>query len=139
MLDKEEALIYVMILAASSDGEIHPSEKNRIFDIVDRYPVFKNMDSARIEVIANAVFEELNFSEFETLLSNASKSLDDIERQMAFVFASLVISADGIISDQEKDFMKHIGKILDIDDVSFSKLTYPLAIAFGARTLEEIN
>ena len=139
MLDKEEALIYVMILAASSDGEIHPSERNRIFDIVDRYPVFKNMNPERIEVIARAVFEELNFNEFDAILSNTSKSLDDIERQMAFVFASLVISADGIISDQEKDFMKQIGSILAIDDVSFSKLTYPLAIAFGARSLEEIN
>ena len=44
MLDKEEALVYCMILAASSDAEIHPYEKDRIYNIVGGYPIFKNMD-----------------------------------------------------------------------------------------------
>ena len=44
MLDKEEALVYCMILAASSDAEIHPYEKDRIYNIVGGYPIFKNME-----------------------------------------------------------------------------------------------
>ena len=139
MLDKEEALIYTMILAASSDAEIHPYERDRIFSIVNLYPIFENTDESRVEIIANAVFEELNFNEFESIFENVNNALNPIERQMAFVFASLIISADGKITPQEKDFIKKIGECLNIDDNSFDKLIYPLAIAFGAQTLEEIN
>jgi len=139
MLDKEEALVYCMILAASSDAEIHPYEKDRIYNIVGGYPIFKNMDESRIEVIARAVFEELNFNEFEIIFENIKKALNPLERQMGFVFASLVVSADGKITSQEKDFIKKIGECLNIDDIHFEKLTYPLAVAFGAKTLEEIN
>ena len=36
-------------------------------------------------------------------------------------------------------FIKKISECLNIDDIHFEKLTYPLAVAFGAKSLEEIN
>ena len=55
-----DALIHLMIVAASSDNEMTEKELVRIQGLVSRLPVFEGFDPGRMREVANACADTLN-------------------------------------------------------------------------------
>ena len=138
-LNKQDKLVFLMILAAACDAEFHIKESNRIYEIIKNYPMFKdNINIDRIKEIAQMVIDLDNFDAFGSI-NQISKELSNFERKMTFSYALSIIDADGKIKNKELNFIKKISNSFGIDGEEFEKLTYPLAVSYGVNSLEELK
>ncbi len=138
-LNKQDKLTFLMILAAACDAEFHPKETHRIYEIIKNYPMFKDkINLERVKEIAEMIINLDNFDAFGSI-AEISKELDYSERKMTFCFALSIIDADGKIKNKELKFIKNLSQAFDIDNEEFKKLTYPLSVAFGVNSLEELE
>ena len=60
MTTAQDALIHLMIVAASSDSAMTEKELKRITALIDRLPVFEGFDKDRLETVANDCADILN-------------------------------------------------------------------------------
>ena len=138
-LNKQDKLTFLMILAAACDAEFHPKETHRIYEIIKNYPMFKDkINLERVKEIAEMIINLDNFDAFGSI-AEISKELDYSERKMTFCFALSIIDADGKIKNKELNFIKNLSQAFGIDNDEFKKLTYPLSVAFGVNSLEELE
>ena len=59
-LSAQDALIHLMIVAASSDSAMTEKELVRIQALIGRLPVFEGFDKNRLAAVANACADKLN-------------------------------------------------------------------------------
>jgi tellurite resistance protein len=112
---KLEALVEVMFLAASADGEFSPVERAHFLKSVESLTDGR-LPTARLADLVAEAGEALAREGREARLQSAKGRLPDAgSRRVALSLAIQVTAADGIIRTSERELILEAAQALDID------------------------
>ncbi|KKB12683.1 hypothetical protein VE25_06005 [Devosia geojensis] len=112
----QDALIELMIVAASSDTTMTERELARIESLVGRLPVFEDFDMHRIAEVANACADKINGNGgFEEVVEAAIAAVPQKLQDTAYSLAVEVIASDLHTSQEELRFLEFMRDHLRLD------------------------
>ncbi len=125
-----DALIHVMIVAATSDSAITEKELTRIKALIERLPVFEGFDKSRLEAVANACADVLNGPDgLDRVLDNAIAALPVKLQDTAYALAVEVTAVDLFLEQEELRFLELLRDKLSLDRLT----TAAIEVAARAR------
>src|SRR5690606_19721527 len=124
-----DALIHLMIVAATSDSAITEKELVRITALIDRLPVFKGFDRERLEEVANQCADMLNEIGLDMVVDAAVEALPVKLQDTAYAVAVEVTAVDLHLEQEELRFLELLRDRLDLDRLT----TAAIEVAARAR------
>ncbi|KQT49400.1 tellurite resistance TerB family protein [Devosia sp. BK] len=125
-----DALIHVMLVAASSDSTMTERELFRIQALIDRLPVFEGFDKSRLMAVANDCADMLNEPDgLDRVLDNALAALPKKLEDTAYALAVEVTAVDLHLEQEELRFLEMLRDKLSIDRLT----TAAIEVAARAR------
>ena len=110
-----EALVEMMFLAASADGELADEEK-KLFESSVKSFAGDKLDGARLAALLAGAKKALDASSREARLASVKERLTDPgARKVALGLAIQVTAADGIIRTSERELIMDTAEALEID------------------------
>ena len=126
----QDALIHLMILAASSDSAMTEKELTRITALIDRLPVFEGFDRERLEEVANACADKLNGPNgLDRVIEDAVAALPVKLQDTAYAVAVEVTAVDLHLEQEELRFLEMLRDSLTLDRLT----TAAIEVAARAR------
>lgn len=126
----QDALIHLMIVAATSDSAITDRELARIQALIGRLPVFEGFDMDRLEDVANACADKLNGPEgLDGLLDQVIDTLPKKLQDTAYALAVEVTAVDLFLEQEELRFLEMLRDRLELDRLT----TAAIEVAARAR------
>ena len=111
-----DALIHLMIVAATSDSAMTELELARIQALVGRLPVFEGFDKTRLSAVANACADTLNSDGgLDKVLDDAVAALPKKLQDTAYALAVEVTAVDLFLEQEELRFLELLRDKLDLD------------------------
>jgi tellurite resistance protein len=115
-LSPQDALVYLMIVTASSDSQMSDAELARIEALVGRLPVFAGYDQAHLPRVANACVDLINGTDdIESVLDLAIAAIPHRLQDTAYALAVEVAAVDLTLRQEELRFLEMIRDRLDLD------------------------
>jgi tellurite resistance protein len=114
-LSAQEALIYIMVVTASSDEGISPKELNVIRSLISRSPVFEGFDTALLETVANRAVDETNAHGLDGVLDHAITDLPTKLHDTAYALAVEVAVVDVQLPQEELRLLEMVRDRLDVE------------------------
>ena len=114
-LSVQDALVYLMVVTASSDEGISDHELAVIGSLVDRSPVFGGFDKARLEKVANDAVDETNSIGLDGVLDHAVSAMPKRLHDTAYALAVEVAVVDVQLPQEELRLLEMVRDRLDID------------------------
>ena len=102
-LSKQEAFAGILLAASACDGHISNEEVQSLFTITERMKLFENVAPPKWNAMMDG------------LVTRCAKALPDGLTDCAFANACDMVLADGVVEDEEKEFLDHAQKALGID------------------------
>lgn len=129
-LSAHDALIHLMIVAASSDSAMTEAELVRISALIDRLPVFEGFDRERLADVANACADALNGPEgLDGVIDDAIAALPKKLEDTAYALAVEVTAVDLHLEQEELRYLEMLRDRLTIDRLT----TAAIEVAARAR------
>ena len=111
-----DALIHLMILAASSDSSMTEKELVRIQALIGRLPVFEGFDGNRFAAVANNCADKLNGAGgLDQVMDDAIAALPRKLQDTAYAVAVEITSVDLHLEQEELRFLELLRDKLDLD------------------------
>jgi hypothetical protein len=115
-LSPQDALIYLMVVTASSDTLMSEQELARIDALIGRLPVFRGYDRKSLPDVANACVDMINDrKDIEAVLDLAIAAIPARLQDTAYALAVEVASVDLWLEQEELRFLEMIRDKLDLD------------------------
>jgi tellurite resistance protein len=112
---KLEALIEVMVLAASADGEFQPEERERLERAIAAFAPDR-FGTGKLSNVLGAVEARAKAEGREARLASVKKTLGDpLACKVALELAIQVMIADGVIRTSERELILETAEALEID------------------------
>jgi uncharacterized tellurite resistance protein B-like protein len=112
---KLEALVEMMFLAASADGEFSDVERDAFFKSVESLTDGR-LERAAVESLIERSKRELDAQGREARLNAVKARLDDPgARKVALSLAIQITAADGVIRTSERELILETAETLEID------------------------
>src|SRR5690606_39912071 len=106
-LSVHDALIRLMIVAASADHDITEVELDRIEGLIGRLPVFEGFDRSRLAEVANACADAMNEgAELDGVIAEAIAALPPKLEDTAYALAVEVTAVDLLLEQEELRFLE---------------------------------
>jgi uncharacterized membrane protein YebE (DUF533 family) len=118
-----DALIHLMIVAATSDSAITDKELVRIEALIGRLPVFEGFDKGRLEAVVNGP------DGLDAVLDQAIAALPAKLQDTAYALAVEVTAVDLFLEQEELRFLELLRDKLDLDRLT----TAAIEVAARAR------
>lgn len=129
-LSPQDALIYLMVIAASSDSTMNEAELQRIETLVGQLPVFDSSDRAGLSRVANNCVDLINSSsDIEGVLDLAIAAIPARLQDTAYALVVEIAAADLTLPQEELRFLEMIRDKLDLDRL----VTAAIEVAARAR------
>jgi tellurite resistance protein len=129
-LSPQDALIYLMVIAASSDSSMNEVELQRIETLVGQLPVFDSSDRAGLSRVANNCVDLINSSsDIEGVLDMAIGAIPSRLQDTAYALVVEIAAADLTLPQEELRFLEMIRDKLDLDRL----VTAAIEVAARAR------
>lgn len=116
-LSVHDALIYLMVVTASSDEGITDEELGAIRHLVERSPVFEGFDPARLEDVANAAVDATNSSGLDGVLDQAVTALPKRLHDTAYALSVEIAVVDVQLPQVELRLLEMVRDRLEIDSL----------------------
>lgn len=114
-VEKLEALIEMMFLAASADGDFSDVERSYFLGSVESLTDGR-LSRARLEQLLDTAKRELDATSRDARLTAVKERLPDARaRKVALALAIQVTAADGIIRTSERELIMETAEALEID------------------------
>ena len=111
-----DALIQLMVVAASSDDAMTDKELRRIETLVGRLPVFEGFDKAQITGVANDCVDKLNGAYgLDQLVDDAIAALPQKLQDTAYALAVEITAVDLHLTQEELRFLELLRDKMDLD------------------------
>lgn len=111
-----DALIHLMIVAASSDSAMTERELVRIQALIARLPVFEGFDKNRLTAVANACADKLNGAGgLDQVIDDAIAVIPAKLQDTAYALAVEVAAVDLYLEQEELRFLELLRDRLDLD------------------------
>lgn len=114
-LNKQESFAGVLLCAVASDGHISDEEAQGLVTIISRMKMFNNWDGKQFNNMMNRLIGMLKREQLDKFLAKTVEHLPDDLKATAFANACDLVLADGVVEDEEKDFLDKLQKQLDLD------------------------
>lgn len=115
-LPAQDALIYLMVVTASSDAGMSDRELGLIGSLIRRSPVFDGYDQSRLAAVANNCVDQINGSSgLDGVLDRAVASLPARLQDTAYALAVEVAVVDLQLPQEELRLLEMIRDRLQID------------------------
>lgn len=126
----QDALIHIMIVAATSDSAMSERELVRIKALIDRLPVFEGFDKSRLEQVANECADLLNdLDGLDRVLDAAIAALPEKLQDTAYAVAVEVTAVDLFLEQEELRYLELLRDKLSLDRLT----TAAIEVAARAR------
>ncbi|MHA6298707.1 tellurite resistance TerB family protein [Devosia sp. CAU 1758] len=130
MTSAHDALIHLMIVAASSDSAMSEKELTRITALIGRLPVFEGFDMDRLEAVANECADILNGPVgLDRVIEQAVAALPVKLQDTAYALAVEVTAVDLHLEQEELRFLEMLRDHLSLDRLT----TAAIEVAARAR------
>ncbi len=124
---KLEALVEIMFLAASADGEFSPVERDHFVKSVESL-TDSRLGPAALEAVLDRAKAELDASGRAARLASVKERLPEVgARRVALSLAIQVTAADGIIRTSERELILETAEALQIDSSDAADLVTKLS------------
>ena len=125
-----DALIHLMLVAASSVSTMTERELLRIQGLIDRLPVFEGFDKTRLGDVANDCADMLNGPDgLDRVIDTALAALPKKLEETAYALAVEVTAVDLQLEQEELRFLEMLRDRLSIDRLT----TAAIEVAARAR------
>jgi len=128
VMTAQDALLAIMVAVSASDEDVRTAELVAIQRIVNHLPVFADYDPDRFLRISRLVFDLFEEEDgLDALFGLVQEALPEKLFETAYALACDVAAADGMLYEQELQFLQEIRDELAIDRL------HAAAIERGAR------
>ena len=128
VMTAQDALLAIMVAVSASDEDVRTAELIAIQRIVNHLPVFAEYDPDRFLHISRLVFDLFEEEDgLDALFGLVQEALPEKLYETAYALACDVAAADGMLYEQELQFLQEIRDELAIDRL------HAAAIERGAR------
>lgn len=115
-ISAHDALIYIMVVTASSDEALTEQEFQRIEALVGRLPVFEGYDAGGLAAAASTCADLINGKEgLDGVLDMAIAALPKRLQDTAYSLAVEVAAVDLKLEQEELRFLEMVRDRLDLD------------------------
>lgn len=114
-LTKQEAFAGILLAASACDGHMAQGEVQSLFTTIERMRMFENVAPNKWNSIMDALLKLLKKSGPLKLVDVCAEALPDGMKQTAFANACDIVLADGSVEEEEKEFLDHLQKSLELD------------------------
>jgi tellurite resistance protein len=114
-LTKQEAFAGILLGASACDGHIADEEVKGLFTITERMRMFENVSPNKWNSMMDVLHKYLKKEGPLKLVDRCAEALPEGLRQTAFANACDIVLADGTVEDEEKEFLDHLQKTLELD------------------------
>jgi uncharacterized membrane protein YebE (DUF533 family) len=133
MISPQEALIYTMVAAAESDGEIAETEIEIIGDLVNHLPIFRGVDRAAMTAMATRCSELLaQAGGSDGVFGLIRQALPMPLRETAYALACDVIAVDSRLNRAEMRVLEDIRAQLEVDPAMARAIEQVAQVRFKA-------
>lgn len=123
----QDALVVIAVCAAKVDEEYSPEEADRIVALALANKMFRN----EAETVKKRVFHLVHaimVDDRQEAIDLAVKSLPEEMKETAFAWAVDVITADGVLPDESREFIWEMAAKLSIDSEIAAEIIKVMAI-----------
>lgn len=110
-----DALIQLMVVAASSDAAMTDKELHRIEALVMRLPVFEGFERDRLAAVANDCVDRLNGDGLDHLVDNAIADLPEKLQDTAYSLVVEITAVDLQLTQEELRFLELVRDHMGLD------------------------
>ncbi|WP_020470191.1 tellurite resistance TerB family protein [Zavarzinella formosa] len=114
-LSKQEAFAGILLGASACDGHISDEEVQSLFTTTERMKLYENMVPAKWNSMMDSLVKILKKEGPTGLVDRCARALPEGLADTAFANACDMVLADGVVEDEEKEFLDHLQKALGID------------------------
>ncbi len=113
-LSPAEAFAVIILTATASDGYLSVEQANSITSVLSRMKLFKSYPHDMMNRLFDKILGILQGDGFNALFSAAKDSLSQDLREVAFAVATDLVLAEGIIAEEEKNFLNDLYQALGV-------------------------
>lgn len=114
-LNAQEAFAGVLLGASACDGHIADEEVQSLFSTLMRMKLYQRFSEKEFGRMFDKLQGVLKKHGVEKLIDGCSSALPSELNNTAFANAVNIVLADGIVDDDEKEFIERLRKILHIE------------------------
>jgi hypothetical protein len=114
-MTKQEAFAGILLGASACDGHIAQEEVQSLFTTTERMRMFENVSPNKWNSMMDILLKILKKDGPMKLVDRCADALPDGLRQTVFANACDIVLADGVVEDEEKEFLDHLQKVLELD------------------------
>lgn len=123
MIDHNRALIYAMVLASASDGDMTDAELHTIGENVSYLPVFRDFRTDDLPLVTRECMELLGDPDgLDTAIALIKGALSKPLRETAYMLACEVVASDHAASQEELRLLEILRHGLDVDRLTAAAL-----------------
>ncbi|MBE9103879.1 tellurite resistance TerB family protein [Nostoc cf. edaphicum LEGE 07299] len=113
-LNPAEAFAVIILTATASDGYLSVEQANSIISMLSRLKLFKSYPNEMMNRLFDKILGILQGDGFNALFNAAKDSLSQELREAAFAVATDLVLAEGIIPEEEKNFLNDLYQALGV-------------------------
>ncbi|MBW4669931.1 MAG: tellurite resistance TerB family protein [Cyanomargarita calcarea GSE-NOS-MK-12-04C] len=113
-LSPAEAFAAITLAATASDGNLSDEEASRILSALSRMKLFRSYPNDVMNRMFDRLLGILKRDGIDNLFNIAKESLSQDLREAAFAVATDLVLADGVVTQEEKEFLNDLYYSLSI-------------------------
>jgi tellurite resistance protein len=113
-LNPAEAFAVIILAATASEGYLSTEQTNCITSMLSRMKLFKSYSNELMNRLFDKILGILQGEDFNFLFNAAKESLSQDLREAAFAVATDLVLAEGIVNDEEKNFLNDLYQALGV-------------------------
>ncbi|AUB40001.1 Tellurite resistance protein [Nostoc flagelliforme CCNUN1] len=113
-LNPAEAFAVIVLAATASDGYLSVEQANSITFVLSQMKLFKSYPHETMNKLFEKILGILEGDGFNTLFNAAKDSLSQDLREAAFAVATDLVLAEGIVAEEEKNFLNDLYQALGV-------------------------
>ncbi|MGJ5630398.1 tellurite resistance TerB family protein [Nostoc sp. CALU 1950] len=113
-LNPAEAFAVIILVATASDGYLSIEQANSITSVLSRMKLFKSYPYEMMNRLFDKILCILQGDGFNALFNAAKDSLSQDLREAAFAVATDLVLAEGIVAEEEKNFLNDLYQALGV-------------------------
>jgi hypothetical protein len=113
-MTKQEAFAGLLLCATACDGHIAEEEAQGLCTILSRMKLYDNWSGDKFGSMLNRLVGALKREGVDKVMERCSRTVPDELKETAFAGACDLVLADGVVEDEEKEFLDKLQKVLDI-------------------------
>lgn len=113
-LNPAEAFAAIALAATASDGNLSDQQARGISSVLSRIKLFRSYSNHEMDRMFDKLLDTLRWQGIDALFNSAKESLPYDLREAAFAVATDLVLADGILTQEEQDFLNDLFQALGI-------------------------